>query len=206
MKKIVKTLSIIMLIAFSSAFISCSNDSEMTNNDTNAKSSAADLNKQSGGTAPVVNSGPGGTSHKLILTNNTSTALLIQYLYASDGPSSGFIIVNKVAPAVGITLPPMSTVSYTDVVNAVPASYNIANWATSAGNYSAQYVLSTYGIQIPNAVLGAKYTYWTGVDITQLSGGGHIIGRTNPSSFTAYTGATISWTVQTNGDCVVTAN
>ncbi|GEP51639.1 hypothetical protein FNO01nite_23110 [Flavobacterium noncentrifugens] len=210
MKKIIYTLTIVILATFSNALISCSNDSDTASNEANAKSASNALNKQPA-TGPVVNAAPSGSSHKLIFTNNTSTTFYIQYIYAAEGPSGNFTIVgNKVAPGTPIPVGPMSTISYTDVVNATPTTNNIPNWYvfSSSGSflYSASYVLSTYGIQIPNAVLGAKYTYWTSADIYAGPGATHNIGRANPSSFTTSTGAIVSWAIQSNGDCVITAN
>ncbi|SDK32510.1 hypothetical protein [Flavobacterium noncentrifugens] len=212
MKKIIITLSIIILAVFSNVLISCSNDSEMTNNETNAKSSVANLNKLSGGTGPIVNA-PLPNSHKLVVNNNTNTTFYIPFIYAAEGPAGNYKIAKK--EGTPITVSPMSTITYVDFVTAVPSSYSIPQWTITnnttnppaISTQTAAYTLANYGIQNPSAQLGVKYTYWTGADvfIPGTAAPSNFIGRSNPTSFQV-NGITVSWVVQSNGDCVINVN
>jgi len=211
MKKIVITLSIIMLAAFSNVLTSCSNDSDAIDNTANAKSAADGVNKQLA-SGPVVNGNPGNTSHKLIVINNTNIYFYMPFIYAAEGSNGNYKISKK--EGTPITVFPMSTITYVDYVTAIPSSYSIPEWnITNLSNpnttvtMTAANTLATYGLQSPISPIGVKYTYWMGADVfipgTTLPS--NFIGRTSPNSFQV-NGKTVSWAVQSSGDCVITVN
>jgi len=231
MKKIIYTLSIVLLAAFSHTLISCSNDSDLQDNETTAKSSG-DLNKQSGIAGPVTNAAPLPYSRKLMIVNNTNAVLDINQLQANEAvmPNGNCFINNKTtAGPPNLYIPGMTTVTFVDFTTSIPSSYNIPTWQIAcSGSASfldtAANTLANYGIQIPNATLGAKYTYWTGAVVSAIVpnanpnapvvhyGNARTIGRYFPNTiYYSYVGAnpstvTISWTVASNGDCIITAN
>lgn len=203
-----------MLIAFSSAFISCSNDSEMTNNDTNAKSSSADLNKQPA-TGPVVNAAaPSITSHKLIFQNNTAYRMGIIKIDAKGKAPGNCYISYSTLPGPDIYVNGMSTVTYVDFTTTIPSSYNIPTWKIDCGSGApifdtAANTLANYGLSDPLAAASYKYTYWLGASVGIDNGGvsGTYLGR-NGVQFFQFPSIHIRLTfeVQSNGDCLIAAN
>src|SRR6218665_1522824 len=232
MKKIIYTLSIVMLVAFFNTLTSCSDDADLSNDAAVSKSSTTDLNKQPSTTVPITNAAPNTFSRKLIIVNNTNATLDINQLQANEAvmPNGNCFINNKTtAGPPNLYIPGMTTVTFVDFATSIPSSYNIPTWQIACSGSASFFdtvanTLANYGIQIPNATLGVKYTYWTGAVVSAIVpnanpnapvvhyGNARTIGRYFPNTiYYSYAGAnpstvTISWTVASNGDCIITAN
>jgi hypothetical protein len=180
MKKLVQICSVTLLFMGGVAFTSCDQSNE-TIPDAKTQVVNQELQKNAGG-GPVANAGPSAASYKLIFENLSTASVVVADIFSkgvNTTPGTTNFVHFKGTSTTTFTVPPGQTVTFNNYVTAT-TGYAIPQWrienSTLVQNQdfldTASNALANYGIQIPQAVVGAKYSYWYGafVSLTSTSG------------------------------------
>ena len=173
MKKLVEICSVTLLFMGGVAFTSCDQADEPIR-DANSQVVNHEIQKNTGG--PMMKPGPSVASYKLIFENKTNASLVVNDIFSkgvNTTPGSTNFVHFKGTSTLSFTVPPNQTVTFYNYVTAT-AGYSIPEWRIQNSTIdqnqnifqTATYTLNRYGIQIPQGVLGAKYSYWYGVYVT----------------------------------------
>ena len=139
-------------------------------------------------------------------------------------PGTSNFVHFKGSSTASITVPATQTITINSFVTANPSSYAIPQWRIENSTLvqnpdfldTATNSLANYGIQIPNAVIGAKYSYWYGteVGISNYTSSSNTLGRTSFNASFSTTivfnrpplpSITVTWSILSNGDVKVKA-